>query len=226
MQHICQGGLPATCCFGRAAVLSVARSAFPSEYSTPGIGSTFERFFQIRDDQTYAAGRHTFRYGGDVVYRRVQVTNFVSCVPQITAQSPSSRNVADLLSAGLVQFAVGNCKGIRIPGTPDNTHRNTRISFYGSDNWRVLPNLSLTLGLRYEVDTHPINNDLPKPDLARPLLPRGTAPTPIDKNNFAPQIGLAWDQWKDGKTSIRAGAGIFYAMRVSNLVTNERAQLV
>jgi hypothetical protein len=187
--------------------------------------STFERFFQIRDDQTYAAGRHTFRYGGDVVYRRVQVTNFVSCAPQITAQSPSSRNPADLLSAGLVQFAVGNCKGIRIPGTPDNTHRNTRISFYASDNWRVLPNLSLTLGLRYEVDTHPINNDLPKPDLAKTLLPRGTAPTPIDKNNFAPQVGVAWDPWKDGKTSIRAGAGIFYAMRVSNLVTNERAQL-
>jgi hypothetical protein len=187
--------------------------------------STFERFYQIRDDQTYAAGRHTFRYGGDVVYRRVQVTNFVSCAPQITAQSPSSRNVADLVNAGLVQFAVGNCNGIRIPGTPDNTHRNTRISFYGSDNWRLLPNLNVTLGLRYEVDTHPINNDLPKPDLAKPLLPRGTAPTPIDKNNFAPQVGIAWDPWKDGKTSIRAGAGIFYAMRVSNLVTNERAQL-
>src|SRR5262249_47068512 len=45
--------------------------------------STFERFFQIRDDQTYSIGNHTFRYGGDVVYRRVQVTNFVSCAPQI-----------------------------------------------------------------------------------------------------------------------------------------------
>jgi hypothetical protein len=187
--------------------------------------STFERFFQTRDDQTYTRGNHTLRYGGDVVYRRVQVYNFVSCAPQITVLSPGSRNPADILNAGLVQFALGNCKGIRIPGTPDNTHRNTRISFYLGDNWRVLPNFTLNLGLRYEVDTHPLNNDLPKPDLAKPLLPRGTEPTPIDKNNFAPQIGVAWDPFKNGKTSIRAGAGIFYAMRVSNLITNERAQL-
>ncbi|HEV3197392.1 MAG TPA: carboxypeptidase regulatory-like domain-containing protein [Bryobacteraceae bacterium] len=187
--------------------------------------STFERFFQTRDDQTWSAGKHTLRYGGDVGYRRVQVYNYVSCAPQITAISPSSRSPADILNAGLVQFAVGNCKGIRIPGTSDDTHRNTRFSFYFAENWRLVSNLSLNLGLRYEVDTHPLNNDLPKPDLAAPLLPRGTAPTPIDKKNFAPQIGLAWDPFKNGKTSIRAGAGIFYALRVSNLITNERAQL-
>lgn len=187
--------------------------------------STFERFFQTRDDQTFSHGNHTFRYGGDVVYRRVQVYNFVSCAPQITALSPSSRNPADLLNAGLVQFSVGNCNGIRIPGTPDDTHRNTRLSFYGADNWRIRSNFTLNIGVRYEVDTHPLNNDLPKPDLAKPLLPRGTDPTPIDKNNIAPQIGIAWDPFKNGKTSIRAGAGIYYAMRVSNLVTNERNQL-
>ena len=47
--------------------------------------STFERFFQTRDDQTWVRGKHTVRYGGDVVYRKVQVTNYVSCAPQITA---------------------------------------------------------------------------------------------------------------------------------------------
>jgi hypothetical protein len=187
--------------------------------------STFERFYQTRDDQTYSIGKHTLRYGGDVVYRRVQVYNYVSCAPQITVLSPGSRSPADILNAGLVQFAVGNCKGIRIPGTPDDTHRNTRFSFYGSDNWRLASNFTVSAGLRYELDTHPINNDLPKPDLARTLLPRGTEPSPIDKKNFAPQIGFAWDPLKNGKTAIRAGAGIFYAMRISNLVTNERAQL-
>src|SRR5262249_48942632 len=154
----------------------------------------------IRDDQTFSMGKHTLRYGGDVGYRKVQGTNFVSCAPQLqNVLSPGSRNPADILTAGFATLSLGNCKGIRIPRTPDNSHRNTRISFYGADNWRVASYFTVTLGLRYEVDTHPINNDLPKPDLAKPLLPRGTAPTPIDKNNFAPQVGFAWDPMKNGK---------------------------
>ncbi len=187
--------------------------------------STFERFYQFRDDLTYTRGNHTWRGGLDGVYRRVFVTNFVFCAPSITVVSPASRNIADILNALIVNFGIGNCNGKRIPGTPDNSHRNTRVSWYAADSWRLRPNLTLNLALRYEVDTHPLDNDLRKPDLAGVLLPHGTEPTPIDKNNFAPQIGFAWDPFKNGKTSIRAAFGIYYAMRISNLVTNERATL-
>jgi hypothetical protein len=187
--------------------------------------STFERFHQVRDDVTYSRGNHTWRFGGDVVYRRVEVTNFVMCAPSLTVSSPASRNPTDLLSSTVISFGIGNCNGKRIPGTPDNTHRNTRLSFYATDNWRMSRTFTLNLGLRYEVDTHPLNNDLPKPDIARPLLPRGTDATSLDRNNFAPQVGFAWDPFGDHKTAIRAGAGLYYAMRISNLVTNERASL-
>jgi len=187
--------------------------------------STFELFGQFRDDLTYTAGNHILRGGADVVRRRVMVTNFVAGFPQINVTAPASRNPADVVNQPLVSFTIGNRNGKRIPGTPDNAHRNTRISWYAEDTWRLRPNLTLNYGVRYEVDTHPLNNDLDKPVLARPILPRGTAPTPIDKNNFAPHFGVAWDPWKDGKTSFRFGAGIYYAMRISNLVTNERATL-
>jgi hypothetical protein len=83
----------------------------------------------------------------------------------------------------------------------------------------------MSAGVRYEVDTHPLNNDMSKPNLVKPLLPYGTDPTPVDKNNVAPHLGFAWDPFSNGKTSIRAGFGIYYAMRVSNNVTNERATL-
>jgi carboxypeptidase family protein len=187
--------------------------------------STFELFNQFRDDLTYAAGRHVLRGGIDVVHYRVRVTNFVAGFPSFNVVSPASRNPADLLDQPFINVTIGNKNGKRIPGTPDNAHRNTRLSGYAEDTWRLRPNLTLNLGLRYEVDTHPLNNDLDKASLVAPILPRGTAPTPIDKDNLAPHFAAAWDPWKDGKTSIRFGAGIYYSLRISNLVTNERASI-
>ncbi|MGH9844156.1 MAG: carboxypeptidase regulatory-like domain-containing protein, partial [Blastocatellia bacterium] len=187
--------------------------------------STFELFSQFRDDLTYTAGNHTLRGGADVVRRRVRVMNFLFGFPSITVVSPASASPADILNQPFVSFIIGNNKGIRIPGAPDNAHRNTRISWYLEDNWRLRPNVTLNYGVRYEVDTHPLNNDLNKPNLVGPLLPRGTQATPIDKNNFAPHMGVAWDPFKDGKTSFRFGAGIYYALQISSLVTAERASL-
>ena len=186
---------------------------------------TSEYFNQYRDDLTYVAGRHTLRWGGDVVYRQVSVYNFAAGFPTITVNSPPTRNFADLLNSTVVSFTIGNRKGIRIPGTPDNTHRNTRFSGYVQDAWRIRPSFTVSAGIRYEVDTHPINNDLPKPELLSTVLARGSKPTPIDKNNWSPHVGFAWDPSSNHKTSIRLGAGLYYAGRISNLVTNERISL-
>jgi hypothetical protein len=187
--------------------------------------STFELFGQLRDDLTYALGAHTLRGGLDIVHYRVRVTNFVSGFPSFTVVSPLSRNPADIATQPFISVVVGNKKGIRIPGTPDNAHRNTRMSGYVEDSWRVRPNVMVNYGARYEVDTHPLDNDLQKPSIVGPILPKGTDATPIDRNNVAPHAGLAWDPWSDGKTSIRVGGGIYYSLRISNLVTNERASI-
>jgi hypothetical protein len=149
----------------------------------------------------------------------------VNGFPSFNITSPASRNPADILNQPFINVTFGNKKGIRIPGTDDNSHRNTRTSFYAEDSWRIKPNLTFNYGFRYQIDSHPLNNDLNKPITARPILPRGTEATPIDKNNVAPSFGLAWDPWKDGKTSIRLGGGIYYTLSVSNLVTNERATI-
>jgi hypothetical protein len=64
-------------------------------------------------------------------------------------------------------------------------------ALYWQDAWTLLPNLTVNFGLRYQLDQQ-------------------YAPLSTDKDSFAPRVSLAWDPWKDHKTVIRAGYGIFF----------------
>jgi hypothetical protein len=76
-------------------------------------------------------------------------------------------------------------------GDPIYAYTRPFTAFYAQDSWRIRPNLTLSFGLRYEMDSEykPLNSDL---------------------NNVAPRISFAWDPFKDHKTVIRGGYGIFY----------------
>jgi len=88
------------------------------------------------------------------------------------------------------------------------------------DRWKLRPNLTLNLGVRYDLQHIP---QPPKPNTATPLTDLYTSKLNIDSNNFAPRIGIAWEPMKN--TVVRAGYGIFYgktsnstyyALRVEN----------
>lgn len=72
-------------------------------------------------------------------------------------------------------------------GDPHVDFRQSQWGLFFQDDFRVTKGLSLSLGLRYEGQTNL-----------------------SDRNNFAPRLGVAWSPFRDGKTTIRAGAGIFY----------------
>jgi hypothetical protein len=90
------------------------------------------------------------------------------------------------------------------------------------DDWRIRPNLTLSLGLRWEIFVNPWDKDnifvsatFPSgdnyTDRIAELTPVVKQPhNQSDKNNFAPRIGIAWDPTGKGQTSIRAGFGVFY----------------
>jgi hypothetical protein len=113
--------------------------------------------------------------------------------------------------------------------TADVAERQTTISAFVDDSWKVRPNLSLQFGLRWEsygkVGQETLGNNVAWRG-GNDLLSRiadGKNATGYnildnpDMNNFATRLSAAWDPTRTGKLSIRGGAGIFYDTLPSQL---------
>jgi hypothetical protein len=138
-------------------------------------GGRRAREFEIADNIDFVAGKHSMRAG--VLFETGRYT------------SDENRNTTGTFTfASLDAFrAARPTLFSRRAGDPLVEFDQHQFGWYWQDDWRVAKSLTLSYGLRHEVQT---NLD--------------------DKNNFAPRAGLAWSPFKDGKTTIRAGAGIFY----------------
>ena len=97
---------------------------------------------------------------------------------------------------------------------PDRGLRQSLWGFYVQNDLRLKPNLTVNVGLRYEFTTVPTEQHGKIGNLRRITDSAVTLGSPWYSNpslgNAAPRVGLAWDPFKDGKTAVRAGFGMFY----------------
>ena len=90
---------------------------------------------------------------------------------------------------------------IRVPEKVEVLSRTHSLGLYAQDKWQINPQLTVNLGLRYDVHVSPVRWDY------NPLFSDPNA-YPIDKNNVAPRAGFAYNM--GGRAVLRGGYGLFF----------------
>jgi hypothetical protein len=206
--------------------------------------ATFLNRYQFRDAYTWSLGRHTLHLGGEFQHYTAhgEINVFGTGTVILTADFP----FADLNGDGQVNdldipLAVAIKSSAPVVPVPIPTVFNSYLAGYVQDDWRVLPGLTLNLGLRWEYDSNLTGTSSahqPCPNLtSQPSNPCTWMANVIDlkkstdKKDFSPRIGFAYDPYGTGKTVFRGGYGIYYDRIIletgaEELVQNDRALTV
>jgi len=177
----------------------------------------FENIFQIADTVTWIRNRHSLKLGVD--FRRQQ-RNFYQVTAPRGFFSFGGAYTADLTTA-----TGGNGLADLLLGVAGQTEQDFLLGLYPTrywdlagfvqDDFRARPNLTINLGLRYEI-TSPANGRVGNFDLNRAIVVTsyGSNPVPhggvqFDKNDWAPRLGFAWSLQKN--TVVRSAFGVFYS---------------
>jgi hypothetical protein len=182
---------------------ALPRPAFPDEHR-----------LQFSDVVSLTHGHHTFKMGADVSPIHELLINLFQGAGVYTYSGANNYSnwVADVAGVNLGDNLTGRHFTTfvqvtdPVTGVGKDDFYDTDVSGFVEDSWKVRRNLTLNLGVRYEVQLIPQPT---KPNLATPLTALYTSKINIDKNNFAPRIGAAWEMAKG--TVLRAGYGLFYA---------------
>jgi hypothetical protein len=173
----------------------------------------------LQDNITKTWGRHTFKAG-------------YSIVDTILSGFFVQRARGDYDYSGLEEFLLDKQPTGSAFGTPSSGERsvgaangvpfgNLQHGAYFNDDWRVRPNLTLNLGIRYEYVTVPVGSRAQQfssianvPGVITFATPQST------KNDWSPRVGFAYSPGNDGKWSIRGGVGRSYDNTYINLNQN------
>jgi hypothetical protein len=190
--------------------------------------------YQFIDDYTFVVGKHNFKFGEN--FRRYDVSdhNFFFNNPAV---------YFGFNNAGLQNFVNGIGYQYRktLNLASDVPVALWGAGFYAHDDWSVKPGLKITLGLRFEHNSNPVCQFNCFTNTAGPItsLPSFTASNPgsvpyasdlsigrhqafdgTDAINVAPSIGFSWSPFKDNKTVISGGFGVFYDNPAAGMVDN------
>ncbi|MBZ5645322.1 MAG: TonB-dependent receptor [Acidobacteriia bacterium] len=178
--------------------------------------------YQFYDDMFWTHGAHTFKFGGGI--ERIQYNEHTFQEPGGRYQFASPSNFLQ----GIPKSFEGSL--VNLVDNP-REFRQTILGFYAQDDWKMKSNLTLNLGIRYQPSTvlkdaqGRITNLANITDQSPVCGTQFSAPIPAQPGsacssvgpyysnatlrNFEPRLGFAWDPFRDGKTSVRGGFGMY-----------------
>ncbi|HKE55413.1 MAG TPA: TonB-dependent receptor, partial [Pyrinomonadaceae bacterium] len=171
--------------------------------------------FIVSDTLSRLSGSHSIKLGGE--YRRFYSNFFMTDV-----------GTFNFPSIGAFLQGTANSFSITLPSTASSIAQ-TAFDVFALDTFKWKPNLTFDLGLRYELNLPPTERYdrfiVFDPERAALLRVGTDIDEPYQKNalNFQPRVGLAWDPFKDGRTSVRLGYAIQTEQPLINVVLNTAA---
>ncbi|HXN22816.1 MAG TPA: carboxypeptidase regulatory-like domain-containing protein [Candidatus Dormibacteraeota bacterium] len=221
-------------------------SSIGDNYVSP-IRQPFNNYV-VEDTLSKVWGKHSIRIGASFLYNRTQShldifdRGLISFSPRYTTATVGG---AGNQYNALAEFLLGlPSSGFVFLNPLDSDWRSHTVAGYIQDNWNVSPNLTVNLGLRYDVYTRPFDTqdrfaafDLEKqvnvypgkvPTL--PGVPAGSVVAetlgyprnlqfPTTWNNWSPRAGFAWRPFQSQKVVLRGGYGLFYNWLVIDSAT-------
>ncbi|HYG97612.1 MAG TPA: hypothetical protein VD837_00665 [Terriglobales bacterium] len=193
---------------GGQTILTVGRNSFsPRE-------TTIQRQ-QYADTLSYVRGRHTLKVGGDAV-----VDKILNFFPGNFSGAYTFNSLEDFgasLNGVATSTATTYAQAFAGTGTsgPRTNPDMLQASWFIQDDWRAHKNLTINLGLRYDIQS------IKQPSVTNfTALSAGyvTSRIPVDKNNVAPRIGFAWSPLGNDKWVFRGGYGMFYGNTPSIMI--------
>ncbi|MBI2186976.1 MAG: TonB-dependent receptor [Acidobacteria bacterium] len=186
---------------------------FPSlTWGTNGNYYTTQYARELRNDLSIVAGAHTWKFGGAFLH----LTIMGDLRDNIGTWTFTNDQVFDPDNPTIMRNLTGARLFTAALGQFPRYVPNQMWNGYIQDEWRVRPNLTLNLGLRYDLQHKAFNEELDLDD--RSVFPTTGTDRQIpyvdfsrrgDTNNVGPRLGLAWDL-NEGRSVVRAGYGIYY----------------